>query len=289
MWEATFGFLMVVFAGLLVWAKGVGVEVPPDAEEVTRLPPVVLTGSLLLSRRLPQKLRAYETARLMPRIQMLQGPVSAKMNLELHLAAKCLHFQLGMLLACLLCLLGQADAWLLVCLVPGGLVLWMLSDQQLDIAYRERCRSLEREFPDFVCQVALLTGAGLHVRQALQRIVREASLERSLLSREVACVLSEMEGGMAEQQAWTELAERCRIREVSSLCGILMQHARLGGGGLARELRQMASDSWEGRKHAARRLGEEASSKLMLPLAILFIAVLMVCVTPAFLSLSGVF
>lgn len=98
-----------------------------------------------------------------------------------------------------------------------------------------------------------------------------------------------MEGGMAEQQAWTELAERCRIREVSSLCGILMQHARLGGGGLARELRQMASDSWEGRKHAARRLGEEASSKLMLPLAILFIAVLMVCVTPAFLSLSGVF
>jgi Flp pilus assembly protein TadB len=273
--------------------RGVGRMPTTDARSASYvsgiLRPLLQSAGHLLASLLPARVRAFERRRLMPRVLLLRGPADAGMDFERHLADKCLHACLGMGLGVLLCLLGQAPGYLPIGLPAGGVLLWFLSDRQLETAYKQRCEQLVLEFPGFVCRVALLTGAGLHVRQALYRIVAGTSMPHAVLNREVASVLSEIEGGLPESQAWTELAERCRIREIASLCGVFMQHARLGHAGLAAELRQMASDSWDNRKHTARRLGEEASSKLMLPMAILFVAVLMVSVAPAFLSMSMAF
>ncbi len=252
-------------------------------------PPWLLPAALRLTRWLPARLLAGETERLMPRMRLLYGPVEAGRNMRVHMAEKCLYAWLGAVVAVFLCVVGDADASACLLLPVAPVSMWVLSDRRLDGMYRQRCRTLAREFPDFVSRLALLTGAGLHVRQALRRLAGEPQAARGLLVREVARVLACIEGGMPEGQAWSELAEQCRIREIGALCGILIQHARLGGGELSSELRRMASDSWEARKLAARRAGEEASSKLVLPLAILFVAVLLVSVAPAFLSIGGMF
>lgn len=260
-----------------------------DWARLVSLPVILLPAGLLLESFLPGWLRAIESDRLMPRIRMLQGPAASTDNLRIHLAEKCLFVFLGMAMICLFGLLGDAAPGFALFIPAGGMAMWLVSDRQLSIAHRERCGRMEREFPEFVCQIALLTGAGLQVRQALSRVARETGAQTTMICREVSTVLANLEGGMPETQAWSELAERCRIREITTLCGLFIQQARLGSAGLARELRQMASDSWEARKHAAKRLGEEASSRLMLPVSILFVAVLIVSVAPAFLSMSGMF
>jgi len=252
-------------------------------------PAWLLPAALRLAGWLPARLLTAETERLMPRMRLLYGPVEAGRNMRVHLAEKSLHAWLGAVAAAFLCAAGEADVTAALLPPAASVLMWVLSDRRLEGLYRQRCRTLVREFPDFVSKLALLTGAGLHVRQALRRLAGDPQADRGLLVREVARVLACIEGGMPESQAWSELAEQCRIREIGVLSGILIQHARLGGGELSAELRRMASDSWESRKLAARRAGEEASSKLILPLAILFVAVLLVSVAPAFLSIGGMF
>ena len=53
-------------------------------------------------------------------------------------------------------------------------------------------------------------------------------------------------------------------------------------------LREQADDCWELRKAAAKQQGEKASSKLMIPMAIMLIGIIMVVVLPAVLSMSGI-
>lgn len=252
-------------------------------------PAWMLPAALQFVRWMPARLLECETERLMPRMRLLYGPVEAGRNMRTHLAEKCLCAWLGAAVAAFLGGAGGADARGLALLPMASVLMWVLSDRRLEGRYRHRCRILTREFPDFVSKLALLTGAGLHVRQALRRLVGSPDAAHGLLQGEVARVLASIDGGMPENQAWSELAEQCRIREIAALSGILIQHARLGGGEMSAELRRMASDSWEARKLAARRTGEEASAKLVLPLAILFLAVLLVSVAPAFMAIGGVF
>lgn len=286
MWLVVFLFLTAVLPILRLMAGKQAQICTPELLPDEFSPLGLLPAALVMENFLPARLRTWETERLMPRIILIHGTRAAAFHLQVHMAAKCLGFWLGLLISSFLGFTGDANPiWVLA--VPfGGILLYLLSDRQLESRYRERSRQLERAFPEFVSKLALLVGAGMHVRQAIVRIVRQQGVDNAL-HHELAVVLEDIEGGMTEQQAYSELAERCRIREIANFTGILLQHVRLGGNQLLFELRRMSSESWDIRKNNARRLGEEASSKLIFPMAIMFIAVILVSIAPAFLSISG--
>jgi tight adherence protein C len=50
----------------------------------------------------------------------------------------------------------------------------------------------------------------------------------------------------------------------------------------------MANECWETRKNITRKLGEEASTKMILPLMLMFGAILLIVATPAVLALQGI-
>ncbi len=51
-------------------------------------------------------------------------------------------------------------------------------------------------------------------------------------------------------------------------------------------MRVQAAACWENRKNMAKKMGEEASTKLILPMMIIFVAILLVVLTPAVLQLN---
>jgi len=251
-------------------------------------PNVLLPASLAIEHFLPKSLRDWDTKRLMSRIVLIYGVRNASFHLQIHFAAKCLGFWMGLVVTAFLCFAAQVSYLYLFAIPLAAIFLYFLVDLQLEHKYKEKNRQLERAFPDFISQVALLTGAGLHVRQAIIRIVRE-SKKNNPLYKELNVVLDDIEAGISEQQAYSELSERCHVREISNFTGILLQHVRLGGNQMLFELRRMATESWELRKQSARKLGEEASSKLVLPLSIMFIAIVIISIAPAFLSIGLLF
>jgi tight adherence protein C len=268
-------------------AAGKKARIRPSGLQPDEFAPLwLLPAALVMESLVPQRLRSFETERLMPRIILIHGTRAASFHMQIHMAAKCLGFWLGLLISSFLGLAGDIGATWILAVPAGGILLYILSDRQLENRYRERTRQLECAFPGFISKLALLVGAGMHVRQAIVRIVRDQGGDNAL-HRELSVVLEDIEGGMTEQQAYGELAERCRIREIANFTGILLQHVRLGGSQMLFELRRMSSESWDIRKNNARRQGEEAASKLVFPLAVMFIAVIMVSIAPAFLSISA--
>ena len=55
------------------------------------------------------------------------------------------------------------------------------------------------------------------------------------------------------------------------------------------QLKRLGVECWDMRKNVARQMGEAASSKLMLPLMIMFIAIIMICMMPALMELGNAF
>ena len=69
------------------------------------------------------------------------------------------------------------------------------------------------------------------------------------------------------------------------LGSLLSQNLKKGSKGLASILEKEAASSMEERQNMARKLGEQAGTKLLFPMAMMFGVVLTVLIVPAFLSM----
>lgn len=76
-------------------------------------------------------------------------------------------------------------------------------------------------------------------------------------------------------------------QRISRFITVILQNMRKGNAEMVAVLRLQANECWDLRKHTAKRLGEEASTKLLLPLMLMFLAILIIVGTPALLALNN--
>ena len=95
----------------------------------------------------------------------------------------------------------------------------------------------------------------------------------------------EMKSGVPESTAYENFGRRCGLPQYIKLGSLLSQNLKKGSKGLASILEKEAASSLEERKNMARKLGEQAGTKLLFPMAMMFGVVLTVLIVPAFLSM----
>ncbi len=246
----------------------------------------LLSGGLLMVDLLRLDKPSRYQVWIRQKIVMLHGSRYSAFYIKIHWGMKVLYLFLGIAIASIMGFLAESGTdWIPV--IPGlGILLFFLADKTLDDQYKEKKLSIERDFPDFISKLILLVNAGLHVRQAIERIVMDCGKDTTLY-RELATALTDIKAGVSESEAYNDFSERCKIKEITNFVSILLQNIKLGGGQMLFELRKMGTECWEMRKNTARQLGETASSKLMLPLAIIFIAIVMICAVPAVMIFRG--
>ena len=98
--------------------------------------------------------------------------------------------------------------------------------------------------------------------------------------------LNEMQSGVTEAESYERFGRRCKVQEYVKFGALLSQNLRKGTKGLVQLLRIDALQAFEERKTRARRLGEEAGTKLLLPMFLMLSVVLVIVVVPAFLSMQ---
>lgn len=170
--------------------------------------------------------------------------------------------------------------------VIGALGLPFLSDYELNSKIEKRRLSIQLEFPDFVNTLILLVNAGMTIPEAWEKIVSE-SKKTTPLYCELRYCLAEIGAGKSEAVAYEEFGRRCKVKEIVKFVSVIILNLRKGGTEVVSALKLQSTECWEMRKATAKRVGEKASSKLMLPMGIMLVGIMLITVLPAILSLMS--
>ena len=145
------------------------------------------------------------------------------------------------------------------------------------------------DFTEIVFKLSLLYEAGLSIYKAWERIVTEyestAPKKPHFAYREMRLTLEQIKNGAPEAQAYGQFGRRCALHQYMKLGSILEQNITKGARGMKTLLRQEVRDSFEDRKRLARKKGEEAGTKMMIPLIMMLIIVLVIVAVPAIMSI----
>ncbi len=169
----------------------------------------------------------------------------------------------------------------MVCMFGLGFLL----DKSLDSKIEKRRAEIRLEFPEFVNKLTLLVDAGMTISKAWEKIVADNKKSGPLYD-ELLRASAEISAGKPEAIAYEDFGKRCKIKEIMKFVSIIILNLKKGGAEVVPTLRVQGVECWEMRKAEAKRLGEEASSKIMLPLMMMFIGIIVVVAVPAILSFS---
>ena len=103
--------------------------------------------------------------------------------------------------------------------------------------------------------------------------------------REMQTTLNQIETGTPEIRAYAEFGRRIGIGSYMKFASLLGNSVSTGGKDLRRLLEEEMEAAFRQRKDLALRKGEEASTKLLIPMFLMLGVVMVMVVAPAFLSL----
>ena len=170
-------------------------------------------------------------------------------------------------------------------------LLFLLKERQ-DRADKAAARreQLLLDYPELVSKLLVLLGAGMNARAALLSIASDYTEEQAKRKspraayEELTKALLLLRAGESESHMYRAFGRACGLRQYMKLASLLEQNQRTGVAALRNILSAEMSIAWEERKNLARRLGEEAGTKLLLPLFLMLLVVMVIMVVPALFS-----
>lgn len=142
------------------------------------------------------------------------------------------------------------------------------------------------DLPLLLNQMVLLINAGETVQQAMLRIAEQHGKSERPLFREWWLAAEKLKNRFPFSRVMEELNQQCGVQDVSVFVNVILLNYRRGGEELVNALSTLSRNMWEARKNAAKTLGEEASSKLLFPMVLIFLVVLTVIAAPALMWMN---
>ncbi len=178
---------------------------------------------------------------------------------------------------------------MMILVVLSSILIFVVKDTELSKEVEQRRKSLILEYPQFVQRLVLYMGAGMSVRGAFKLFAEEYKLDkklgkRSLLYDEITRSCHELETGLSEPVVYERFGIRCGTQQYTRLVTLLTQNLKKGNSEIMALLREETDKATRERMSYARKLGEEAGTKLLFPMILMLVVVMVVVVVPAYLS-----
>jgi len=172
----------------------------------------------------------------------------------------------------------------------GGVLLWKGRQDEKEKEQKMREQML-RDYPDIVSKFTLLLGAGMTVKNIWLKIVQgyeegKAQFGKRAIYEEMKVTCNEIQGGISEAEAYERFGKRCQVAQYMKFGALLSQNLKKGGKGLSELLKLESIQAFENQKSEAKRMGEQAGTKLLAPMFGMFAVVMLMVIVPAFLSIQ---
>jgi len=175
--------------------------------------------------------------------------------------------------------------------VLAMVLLWVVSKRRHSEEEKKRLLEMEKDYPDLVSQLSLLLGAGMTTRQAWTRIASQYSFKRkSEMIGERAVYESllrmnrRLSEGESERAAYQQFTQEIPATCYHKLIRILLGNLEKGTQGICVRLEEEGRLAFEKRILLAKKMGEEASTKMMMPLMLMMMIVMGIVMVPALIG-----
>ena len=148
----------------------------------------------------------------------------------------------------------------------------------------KRSDELLTQFADVASKLALLVNAGMILHDAWKKVAYSGD---GIIYSEMKASVQLMDNGYSETDALYVFGQRSMVQEVRKFTSTLIQSLTRGNSEIAGMLTQQSKEIWAEKQHILRRKGEEANSKLMIPMLMIFIGILIMVIVPIFQNLGG--
>ncbi len=187
--------------------------------------------------------------------------------------------------------MDSRGAVLMAMAVLISILLLALEKQNQEKEMTKRQAQMQLDHPEIINKLTLLLGAGMTVKRAWRKIVADYEEEKNVwgiryVYEEMRQACNEMDSGITEAESYERFGRRCGTQIYVKLGALLSQNLRKGTKGMSQILKAEAIQSFEERKARARRLGEEAGTKLLAPMFLMLGVVLVIVIVPAFMSVQ---
>ena len=102
---------------------------------------------------------------------------------------------------------------------------------------------------------------------------------------EMVYAVRQLDNGMTEYEVYDTWGKRSRLLPYMKLSAMITQNLRKGNRDMLERFQIMSIDAMEERKAALKKMGEKASSKMLLPLMIQFSIILVIIMYPAIVNM----
>ncbi len=273
---------------LLSWEGKLGDHIPSEGKQVTLRCTLSLGENELVWEKTPTVFppSLSETQQLEKSIQQEAENISDKTGKELLLPSVVQGREIRYYLS------QNRDSWV-ICLLSLvlGLSIFPLAKEKEKQKQAKRSRQMLRDYPDIIQKLILFLKAGLSIRKSIERLAddylkrKEFSLtETRYAYEELVRTALEMERGIYEKDAYERLGRRCGLAEYKVLSVLLVQNLKKGNQSILELLEREAVSAGEERLRRARIQGEEASTKLLLPMILQLLVVFIILMVPAFIN-----
>ncbi len=172
-----------------------------------------------------------------------------------------------------------------------ALVIYIIKGKELQDYEDKRRKQLEIDYVTIVNKITILHSAGMTILAAWDKVISDYEKNKSTLGmryayEEMKYARQKMKNGYSECQAYLDYGKRCGIHSYIKFGNLLEQNIRKGTKGLSEILESEVNDAYEERKALARKKGEEAGTKLLLPMGIMLVISMAIIIIPAFLSMG---
>lgn len=178
-----------------------------------------------------------------------------------------------------------AVLWLgvfLIVIVP--FIMW----RDLQRKIKDRHRAFVTELPVFVHKMSLLIGAGETVQGAWVRASAPSGKHLSNpLYRELERMRNELSQSVPFGRALELFSQRCGIPETGFLVTTTLMNYKRGGDAFAVILQQTGRTMIEKKRAVIKTMGEEATTKMVFPMVIIFAAMMCVVSAPAVMLMGN--
>lgn len=164
---------------------------------------------------------------------------------------------------------------------------FFLKDKDLHEKVLERKKSLKLEYPTILNKFVLYMGAGMTVRGSFIKIAVEGQKkspekERHPAYEEMIFSCNELNAGVSEGLVYERFGSRSGLQEYARLATMLGQNLKKGNSALLQRLREETDKAMQESLQLRKKIGEEAETKLLIPMVMMLGIVMVLVMLPAF-------